>query len=390
MLTNPQGPWCLKCPLGEALRHENRFAPVPGYKGSSDIIIVADSPEAVAVKYRQPFAGESQDLIDDVVPGDVDVSLTHVVACRYPGGPEKAYLAKLRKENKRRRPRGEEPVATPQAWCSQRFESEIAPYENVITLGSAATKAVLPGNPSLMRVRGRPVEHNGVKVIATVDPWTARRDRKWISVMRSDVEKALRFFRDRLQWTEATLEDHYPSPDTFRAFLDRVRQQEHPCVTYDVETDSVESLTARLRCIGIGTKDEVLVIPLLSIDGETEAYLDPPVREEILALLRELFTDPNILKVGHNAGYFDRIVVEQHLGVTPKPLLDTILLHRAARSEYPHSLDFISSIETDVHAWKLDHTATAKTDEAMPAVSTCGRQHISPSPLSDRSENEVS
>ena len=79
-----------------------------------------------------------------------------------------------------------------------------------------------------------------------------------------------------------------------------------------------------------------------------------------------MFLDPEVLVCGHNAGYFDRLVVEQHLGVTPAPLLDTILLHKLAESEQRHSLGFIGSVLTDVPAWKADHSGVeAKTDEEL-------------------------
>ena len=77
-----------------------------------------------------------------------------------------------------------------------------------------------------------------------------------------------------------------------------------------------------------------------------------------------MFRDPELLVAGHNAGYFDRHVVEQHLGVTPTPLLDTLLLHKLAASEHRHTLGFIGSVYTDVPAWKADHAGvTAKTDD---------------------------
>ena len=113
----------------------------------------------------------------------------------------------------------------------------------------------------------------------------------------------------------------------------------------------VESLTAGLRCIGIGTTDEVLMIGFLSVDGETRLYSAED--EDLLKrILQVVFTDKQWLKIGHNAGYFDRTVVEQHLHVTPEPLLDTLLLHKLAASEHRHRLGFVASMLLDVPSWK--------------------------------------
>ena len=79
-----------------------------------------------------------------------------------------------------------------------------------------------------------------------------------------------------------------------------------------------------------------------------------------------MFEDHHWTKVGHNAGYFDRTVIEQHLGVTPEPLIDTLLLHKLAASEHRHRLGFVASMLLDVPAWKADHTGvTAQTDRDL-------------------------
>ena len=108
------------------------------------------------------------------------------------------------------------------------------------------------------------------------------------------------------------------------------------------------------------------MLGFLSIDGVSRFY-SPEDEEVIKSLLREVFDERSKVRIcGHNAGYFDRLVVEQHLGVTPAPLVDTILLHKLGASEYRHSLGFVGSVLTDVPAWKADHAGvTAKTDEEL-------------------------
>jgi DNA polymerase I-like protein with 3'-5' exonuclease and polymerase domains/uracil-DNA glycosylase len=53
-----------------------------------------------------------------------------------------------------------------------------------------------------------------------------------------------------------------------------------------------------------------------------------------------------------NCGSYDRIVIEQHFGVTPNPIMDTIMLHRLVESELPHNLGFLGSMYTGAPSWK--------------------------------------
>lgn len=65
-----------------------------------------------------------------------------------------------------------------------------------------------------------------------------------------------------------------------------------------------------------------------------------------------------------NSGSFDRQVAEHHFGVTPKPSVDGILIHRLVNPEIPHSLGVVGSIYTDVTAWKNDADGNAISSNA--------------------------
>lgn len=56
-----------------------------------------------------------------------------------------------------------------------------------------------------------------------------------------------------------------------------------------------------------------------------------------------------------NCGQYDRLVCERAFGVTPANVLDTLLVDKVIAPEMPHSLGFVGSFYTNVHAWKADH-----------------------------------
>lgn len=365
-------PDCHNCPLKSYWAERGEFAPVKSIiRHKADRLVVGDYPSKQAVTYGIPIGGPAgAELLESLGLKELyrqdSYSFSNVIACRYPNDKPKEFLARLKKENRKRLKQGGVPLSTPRTCCAPRLTADLAKHKYIITLGPAAAKAILPGNPSLYGVRGGPTYVEQHSVLPTFHPRDVLFNPLWKDTFKSDIQKAKRFFSDQLKWKDPEV-CYGPSVDVLKAFFARLKKlpQNQRIITYDVETDSIEPLTAALRCIGLGTKDEVYIIPFLSVDGETEFY-DGEERALMRCLLREFFLDPHLLKVGHNAGYYDRIVIEQHLGVTPKPLLDTILLHKLARSEFPHGLGYIGSVETDVPAWKAGHTATtATTDQEL-------------------------
>ena len=357
-------PRCDICPLREYWESKGAFSPVMGELNTSDTIVVGDAPGKQETIHGRPFVDsssvEAMDAIKACGKQRHEIAWTNVCACRFPNDRANEFLARLKKRNSARRVKGKETIPSPMECCRPRLESELQGYSNIISFGSLATKAILPANPSLTAVRGGPTAHNGFKVLPTFHPSYASRAQIWSPIFQKDIAKAFRHFEGKLKWDDPK-RIFTPSLDYLHAFIESCRN-EKKLVAYDVETDALEPLTAGLRCIGLGTETEVLLVPFLSVDGESTFY---PLEEEIKirGLLAKFFVDPTICKVGHNAGYYDRIVIEQHFGVTPTPLIDTILLHRLAESEYPHGLGYIGSVLTDVPAWKATHTATTTSQD---------------------------
>ena len=353
-------PRCDLCPLRMHWENKGNWRIVDSeINEDTSILLIGDAPGKQETLFNRPFVGpagvEAIGVLRDCGRVRHDVSWTNVCACRFPKDNDKEFLAILQKRNRARIKKGKEPIPTPMECCRPRLEAEIAQFPSIIPLGSMATKAVLPGNPSLSKVRGGPTVHLNRKVLPTFHPSFVRYKPIWRDIFRSDIAKAFRHFEEKLRWKDPRTV-FTPTPAQLEAFLRHVEKTREP-VAYDVETDALEPLTAGLRCIGIGTPDIVLMVPFLSVDG-TATFYEPQEELTIKKLMREFFLSERICKVGHNAGYYDRLVVEQHLGVTPTPLIDTILLHRLAESEYPHGLGYIGSVFTDVPAWKADRTAT--------------------------------
>ena len=358
---------CAECPLRPYWEQRGHWRPVDFEHNGGDILILGDAPSKQDVAAGRPFTdGHGITIMqrfEELGRKRLSVDWGNLLGCRWPDDDARSFLAQLRKRNKKRIKEGKNPLPNPIKACWSHVHAKLKSYSLIITLGSHAIKALLDGNPKLDDVRGGPTKRDDLKVLPTYHPRLLQVMPHLKEVFDVDLAKALRYYRDGLRWEDPKVY-YQPTTEWARAWFERNRGRP---LAYDVETDGIDSLTTGLRCIGIGTTDEVLMFGYQSVDGQTRLY-EPEEERKSKLMLAEVFTDKSWLKVGHNAGYFDRIVVEQHLRVTPEPLLDTILLHKLAASEHRHRLGFVASLLLDVPAWKADHTGvTAQTDADLHA-----------------------
>ena len=360
MQYNPKdhGALCDDCPL-------NDCTPVgPELHPGAKLIVVGEAPGAMEVSEGRPFVGpsgqEAMKAFRREGLGRRNADWTNAIACKPEDKDMRLTLRRLQRENRKRRERGEAVKLSPVDYCRPRLKKELARHENILVMGSIGLGALSSGAGSIMDARGNPMtfELDGRvrKLFPTIHPSFALHQGSYKQVFAADVSKAWRYFRDCLRWEEP-VRVYNPTPTELAAFLSRP----HPWLAYDVETDGIEPLECAVRCIGIGDTETCLSIGVLGIDGRSLFYA-PGDLAEIKRILKEWFTGP-MTKVGHNAGYYDRMVIETWLGVTPAPLLDTILLHRLMCSELPHSLGMVGGLLTDVWGWKSGKVATSAASD---------------------------
>ena len=368
-----QGARCDVCPLA---RGGAPVAPVTVEgKDRSKLAIVGESPSQPDVDNGRPFVGP--DGIEEgkalAVAGwsRTDFRWTHAIACR-PGasGVLRFYLQNLTARNRKRKQQGKPLLPSPVACCAPRLQADLSGVEFIISLGPIAAQATIPGHSGgVLAIRGGPVQRDdGVRVLPTLHPSFVRHASRWREAFHVDHERARRWAEDRLTWSDPVI-IYRPGVAQLAVFLGVVwtgqdwvadPAQARP-LAWDYETDGIEALDCNVRCIGIGTAGAAVVVPFLSVDG-TSRFYTPTDEQQINRVLRAWMTGPGV-KIGHNSGYYDTLVAEQHLGVTPTPQVDTILLHRLVKSELPHSLQYLASTMTDVHSWKAGKEATTAVED---------------------------
>lgn len=370
------GAKCDQCPLkGNTV--------VPPESGPHDleilagkaVAVVGEAPGEQEERQGRPFVGPSGDELNKaLVKASLrrrNIHVTNVLLCRPPGNKLKDLLTRINKYNKAQEKlhrekvkeagkAGEPPptgkpdfIPSPIDCCAPRFQSEIENFKNFITLGKTATNAVSGVTASILSVRGGLMELDATertperKVMPTIHPAFCLRMPRWFHVFRNDVFKAARWFRGEAKWVPPKV-TYNPDAGTLSKFLSR-----DTIFTFDIETDGIECLTAKIRCLAIGDENDVMVMGFLGKNGLTKFY--SPLEEiPVKTVLFDFFEDESKVKAGHNAGYYDKIVLQQQWGIDPKPIVDTILLHRCVESELPHGLAYVGSMYTEAPAWKTD------------------------------------
>lgn len=136
------------------------------------------------------------------------------------------------------------------------------------------------------------------------------------------------------------------SPETSSAYIliqDRkiledwlTKAREQGFLAIDLETTSLDAMQAQLVGVALALGEgKAAYVPLAHQTTQAQIPL-----EEALELLRPVFADPGILKIGHNLKY-DLLVLAQ-LGIPVHPLDDTLLLSYVLDgTQHGHSLDFL-------------------------------------------------
>ena len=378
---------CDHCPMRRWRGSE--WTPVPAVEASGrpDGILLGEAPGKREVEKGAPFVGPSGAELNLALKAarmnrkryDVD----NVIACRAllnRHGKDDYRLIEIRLKKDKAAGKSPDHEKHPSVHCRPRLDRWLKRSDNVIAMGATAANAVLGGAHSILSIRGGPAYKGTARVLPTVHPAFVARARRWQLVYKADLRRAERFFADRLEWSDAPIL-YVPTPAKLQAFLDVPA----PLWTYDVETPMVPGpLHARINCVAIGRKitdDElaewipgpddnpafppgeiVVVVPFRSIETGEPVY-SPADQRDVRLMIASAFTDGR-LWCGHNAGWYDRLVVEEDLGVTPAPLMDTIMLFRLAHSELPKALGVVGTIYTDGTAWKMDNEGNKLATDA--------------------------
>ena len=391
------GARCDLCPL----RGRGGRPTLSELHGGASVVVVAQAPDEDEEDEGRPLVGDGGRELARALKGAgmrrTHTALTHACACRFPTDPA-LFLKNLAKQNKEARKLGQEETPTPFECCRPRLLRELAQWEipNIITLGGYAAQSLIPGktDATILKTRGHKydvqLEGRPYKLWPTLHPRFVTRQRRWTPVFDQDIRSAVGWFRGarsfdpplfvnaligtdgrNIRDAEGHLIFRVPSVEEVESYLFGTHPawggQPPTWQVYDLESDGVETGIARIRCIGVGGPEHVMVVPILTCAPPySHRYYTREEQSRLYAVFRRWCEHEAIKKVGHFAAVFDRLLMEDEVGAAPSPLIDTVLVHKSVDAELPHTLDFCASMYAIVHNWKLrDHGVNETKDSIL-------------------------
>mgnify|MGYP001167723183 FL=1 len=401
-----RGAQCDRCPLGpDGCLSDGAWDPVPPeVHESTTVAAVLEAPKRDDVKYGMPLSGLDGAEWDRALKANglhrTMIDLFFVIACSPRDGWKKmeATLRRKRKAAQKKLQKAGSSAAEakrqvevdlphPADCCAPYLQRMLSAYGYIIPMGSTPAQRVLDTSSSMAHLEGdmREVKASRltwqafdwtqskddwtVKVISTYDPGYVKHAPKVRPQFYATLGKAFRWFNNALNWLEPETQEQ-PTPDELREWL----AVPAPFWVYDYETDGINVLDIGVRCLAIATPDvdahghptmpyetpaqvaRTIGINIMGTDRIGRRFYSPSDEEQIKDILREFFVDETKVKVGHNAGYFDRQVTEHWLGVRPMPTHDTLFDARFTHPDLPKGLKPTGRRLTDVHKWETSES----------------------------------
>jgi len=215
----------------------------------------------------------------------------------------------------------------------------------VLTLGPMAFQ-IVTGKSSLTPWVGGPMHDTGVApvVIPSFTIMKCLRQPEYLPVVKWYFYRAFLFSVGKLEkWRWPRMVYTGPYEQTLMDLL------HVPAISLDIENNPK---TNKIRCIGVGTSDIAVAVP---IPPEGDAT------ERDLAALRKLLMSP-VLKILQN-GQHDRSELREIGWHVEGPFYDTMLAHTIVAPKLPHGLAFLSSTETHAPCWKSEFHESDEKEE---------------------------
>jgi len=315
------------------------------------IMIIGEAPGTEEEKHGQPFVGTAGRLLDNCLSRAGlrrnEIYITNVVKVRPPGNKiERLYEIGIKTEDYIKE--------------LQEEINEVNPNV-IIPLGNLALRIVM-GNSfnSITKYRGSIFKlsegEGGIKadrdykIIPSIHPALALRQYDFVHLLSFDLQR----IRKESEFPEVQRKErNYKFGMTnFQDYITELdmMQEEGEYISLDLETFRSAKV---IRCIGLGHREDyALCIPLLNkmtpVWSETE-------ENEIWRRVVKLLATKKVIAQNAN---FELTQMEEFTQSSMNIWMDTMRAHALLYPEFPHGLDFLGSVYTDIPYWKEDGKTT--------------------------------
>lgn len=312
-------------------------------------MIVGEAPGASEEKSGKPFQGRAGQLLREILQDndfdDENTFICNAVSCRPPENrtPKKAEINACKE------------------WLDYQVQKVKPKY--VLLLGNVPCESML-GLKGITKLRGKPIEKDGVVYLPTFHPAFALRDPRNEPPLRADV-RLLRELVDNggIPKDEELNPVQVLTDKVFRRMLRALKGT----VSFDIETSclypwrygvggkrnkkpSPKYTEPVVTALGFGTKSAQWTIPFHAYD--MQPFKERQLRKMVKLIDKKL---KDCVIVAHN-GKFDALWMKVHYGVHWKIDFDTMLAHYLLDENSRHGLKYLSQIYFGVVDYDLDPT----------------------------------
>lgn len=348
-------PNCTNCRLHHTAEHVCLLG--SGNK-KADVMIVGEAPGAREDDSGRPFVGRSGKLLREILWehgfDEENVFITNAVSCRPPDN---------------RTPTKTEVVAC-STWLEYQIERVKPKY--VLLLGNTPCLSQL-GVKGITKLRGKPVERDGITYLPTFHPSFVIRDDRNRPALEGDIAYLRRLVDNK---GEPEVDGFNPIQVTNKKTFKKMLRALKGAVSMDLETSCLypwrygvggkkkkkpsEKYTEPvITAVGFGTRKAQWTIPFFHYD--MQPFTKRQLRKMVAQITRKL---EDCILIAHN-GKFDALWMKVHYGVHWKIEFDTMLAHYLLDENQRHGLKYLSQVylgadDYDVDPTRSDWETTAK------------------------------
>lgn len=330
-------PNCTRCRLHQTAQHVCLLG-----QGArrADVMIIGEAPGHREDDSGRPFVGRAGQLLREILGdngfSDGNIFITNAVSCRPPDNrtPTKREIQACRH------------------WLDYQIQSVKPKY--LLLLGNVPLQSVL-GVTGIKKLRGKPVEHEGMVVVPTYHPAFILRD----PTQRETLEADIRLLREIVDYGGIPQEEGLNKREvldleTFEEMLEDLAGT----VSFDIETTGLYPWSksiktkyydrALITAVGFGTANYQWTIPFHHY--EVHPFNDRQLRKIVKRIDRRL---RDCVIVAQN-GKFDSLWMKVHYGVTWPIDFDTQLAHYMIDENQRHGLKLLSQIYLGAVDYAID------------------------------------
>jgi uracil-DNA glycosylase family 4 len=347
---------CRLCPLYDA----DGIVPGEGPTEDVDILLLGEAPGETEVFIKRPFVGGSGRILNRLLAGAriqrSKTYVTNVVKCR---------PTVVTHEGKvKDRP----PTNTEIENCARFLvaELDLVKPKLIVALGGTAL-FVLKNTNKIGKHRGVPFETSFGKAIATYHPAGLMRQQSLFPLVIRDLALAAQESKTReLVRIEIGINSSARAGTDGATLLQRARDAGF--CTFDLETTGFDPADCQIICISTGVE---------ALKSEVYAWNSDTAR-----VIRSIWDDPSIEKVGQNCEDFDWYFLHgKNFPEAPAGnSFDTLLAFHLIKSDLKKDLGTLGSVYTDMEYWKDEGKGGWKRTEEHVTGSNlfnyCGKDNI--------------